>query len=244
MSARPKALLIVHQEHSDPARVGAVVDSLGYELDLRCPNRGCLLPETMDGHDAVIVFGGPMSANDRDNGETPGIRAELDFIPLVLASGKPFLGICLGAQLLAKALGARVSLHPEGRIEAGYYRIAPTEDGCRYFDGPMMVYQWHKEGFDLPHGAALLAEGEIFANQAFRYGGAYGLQFHPEVLAANIQRWIERGAERLASPGARPVETHFDGFRRYDPVVDGWVRRFLRGLLVDRPEDTLIEAAD
>lgn len=243
--AKPKALLIVHQAQSDTARVGALIESLGYQIDRRCPNLGCSLPTTMDDHEAVVIFGGPMSANDRDNRETPGIRAELDFLPTVLDARKPFLGICLGAQILARVLGAGVDRHPDGRVEAGYYRIRPTEAGRRYFAGPMMVYQWHREGFDLPHGATLLAEGEIFPHQAFRYGQcAYGLQFHPEVLESTIRRWIEQGTERLSAPGACAPEMHLDGFRCHDRAVDAWIRTFLATLLGGRAASVIPEAAD
>ena len=242
---RPKALLIVHQETSDPARVGAVVADLGFEIDRRCPNIGDPLPETMDHHDVVVVFGGPQSANDQDSAEAPGIRAELDFIPTVLDSGKPFLGICLGAQLLAKVLGAKVAPPPEGHVEAGYYDIVPTTAGRAYFDGPLKVYQWHREGFDLPAGATLLAQGEIFENQAFRYGDrAYALQFHPEVQAPIIGRWTENGAERLTMPGARPAETHLAEYPHHDPHVDRWIRRFASRLFGAAAPFDRLDAAD
>ena len=91
-------------------------------------------------------------------------------MPTVLQSGKPFLGICLGAQILAKSLGAKVDLHPDGFVEAGYYRIEPTAEGDDYFDGPAMFYQWHNEGFDVPTGASLLDQSAIFHNQVSRCG--------------------------------------------------------------------------
>ncbi len=227
------ALLIVHQETSDPARVGRLVAERGYRLDVRCPNIGDALPESMDRHDAVVVFGGPMSAND--GSKMPGIRAELDFIPTALESGKPFFGVCLGAQLLARALGAPVSAHPDGLAEIGYTAITPTAAGRGHFDGPMMVYQWHREGFELPHGATLLAEGETFANQAYRYGNAVGIQFHPEVVLETIERWTTVAAEHLKRPGAQPREAHIAGFARWDPALDRWLNRFLDHLLGPAP---------
>ena len=163
--------------------MGQIFGDLGFESDRRCPNLGDPLPATLYEHDAVVIYGGPQSANDVNDPDAPGIRAELDFVPTVLQSGKPFLGICLGAQILAKSLGAKVDLHPDGFVEAAYYRIEPTAEGDDYFDGPAMFYQWHKEGFDVPTGATLLAQSVIFHNQVFRYGeNAYGFQFYPEVL--------------------------------------------------------------
>ena len=220
------ALLIVHQETSEPGRVGRLLSQCGYDLDIRCPNQGQPLPEDMAAHDAVVIFGGPMSANDGH--DMPGIGAELAFMPKILESNTPFLGICLGAQLLARTLGASVWTHPEGLAEIGYYRITPTEAGQAYFGGPAMFYQWHREGFDLPQGATLLATGETFTNQAFRYGDtAFAIQFHPEVTREMMGRWTTRGAERLKTPGAQPAEAHFEGLERYDAAVDRWIRRLI-----------------
>lgn len=221
-----KILLIVHQNTSDPGRVGAVLQEQGFELDMRCPNIGNLLPTGLTEHDGVVIFGGPMSANDGH--DMPGIGAELDFISRVIDSGKPVLGICLGAQLIAKALGAGVTKHPEGLAEIGYARISPTPEGKLFLEEPMMVYQWHREGFELPAGVTLLAEGEAFRNQAFRYRDTvFALQFHPEVTLETIKRWTAKSAERLTLPGAQPRDAHLNGFKRHDAAVDKWIRSFL-----------------
>ena len=118
-----------------------------------------------------------MSANDTDE----AIHRETDWIAVPLAENKPFLGICLGAQMLARHLGARVAPHPNGMAEVGYYPIRPTAIGRAVVPvWPSHVYQWHREGFDLPAGAELLAEGDMFPVQAFRLGAAYAIQFHGE----------------------------------------------------------------
>ncbi|PSN77160.1 glutamine amidotransferase, partial [filamentous cyanobacterium CCP4] len=164
--------------------MGEVLKSLGFSLDVRCPALGQPLPATLEGHSAVVVFGGPMSANDD---HLDFIRQELDWIAIALASDKPYLGICLGAQLLARTLGAAVVAHPAGQREIGYYPIVPTAAGRDLLPGPLMVYQWHQEGFTLPTGSQLLATGALFPHQAFRYGQrAYGLQFHPEITATMV----------------------------------------------------------
>ncbi len=226
---RRTALLIVHRETSDPGRVGRLLSQCGYDLDIRCPNLGHALPESMAGYDAAVIFGGPMSVNDGH--DMPGIGAELAFMPKILESDTPFLGICLGAQLLARTLGADVWPHPKGLTEIGYYRIIPTKAGATYFDGPTMFYEWHREGFDLPASATLLATGETFTNQAFRYGErALGIQFHPEVTREMIGKWTEQGVERLKSPGAQPAEAHIEGMKRYDVAVDRWIRRTINRL--------------
>ena len=101
---------------------------LGYPLDMRRPRFGDALPETMRDHAGAVIFGGPMSANDDDE----FIRREIDWIAVPLKEDKPFLGICLGAQMLARALGARVFPHPEGQAEIGYYPIRPTRPVSRW----------------------------------------------------------------------------------------------------------------
>jgi GMP synthase-like glutamine amidotransferase len=149
-------------------------------------------------HSGAVIFGGPMSANDPDD----FVKQEIDWISVPLAEEKPFLGICLGAQMMAKNLGGRVDPHPQGAAEIGYYPIRPTDAGRQACpDWPCHVYQWHREGFDLPRGAELLAEGDLFEVQAFRYGpSAYAVQFHPEVTHAMMCRWTTRAHERLSLP--------------------------------------------
>ncbi|MDR3461801.1 MAG: glutamine amidotransferase [Beijerinckiaceae bacterium] len=222
-----RILIILHQEHSSPGRVGRLLVENGYTLDIRRPRFGDPLPKNMDGHDAAIIFGGPMSANDEED----WIRGEIDWIGKPLAAGKPFLGICLGAQMLARHLGHRVAPHPEGIMEAGYYDIRATEHGgrlCRCAF-PGKVYQWHREGFDLPAGATLLAQGDDFETQAFSYGSsAYGLQFHPEVTYAMMCKWTVKGEARLGLPGAMPREMHLKGWYLHDAAVAQWLKAFLR----------------
>ena len=153
-------LIIVHQEHSSPGRVGQVLAKHGYPLDIRRPRFGDPLPETMDAHAGAVIFGGPQSANDTDD----FLKAETDWIGVPLREKKPFLGICLGAQMMARHLGARVYPHPQGHAEVGYYPIRPTAAGREVCpEWPDHVYQWHREGFDLPAGGELLAEGDALS---------------------------------------------------------------------------------
>jgi GMP synthase (glutamine-hydrolysing) len=221
---RQSILIILHQEHSTPGRVGYALQQLGYPLDVRRPRFGEPLPATMGEHAAAIIFGGPMSANDQDD----FIRREIDWIAVPLKEGKPFLGICLGAQMCARALGGRVFRHPEGHAEIGYYPIRPTAAGLAVVgEWPERVYQWHREGFDVPSGAELLAEGDTFEVQAIRYGPAYALQFHPDVTHAMMHRWTTHGDERMAMPGARPRHTHFADRAVYDYTARAWLSVFL-----------------
>jgi GMP synthase-like glutamine amidotransferase len=112
-------LLILHQEHSTPGRIAHRLIDRGFRLDPRRPRFGDPLPETMHEHDGVIVFGGPMSANDSDE----YVRREIEWSEVPLREEKPFFGICLGAQILARKLGAKVDFHPDGLVEVGYYPL-------------------------------------------------------------------------------------------------------------------------
>jgi GMP synthase (glutamine-hydrolysing) len=217
-------LIVLHQEHSTPGRIGYALEQLGYWLDVRRPRFGDPLPETMADHAGAIIFGGPMSANDSDE----FIRKEIDWIAVPLREDKPFLGICLGAQMCAKQLGGKVFPHPRGHAEIGYYPIRPTAAGLAVVEKwPEQVYQWHREGFDLPAGAELLAKGDTFEVQAIRSGRAFALQFHPDVTHAMMHKWTTRGHERFALPGARPRDTHFADRAVYDYSARAWLSVFL-----------------
>jgi GMP synthase (glutamine-hydrolysing) len=227
---RPKpVLLILHQHNSSPGRIGRLLQARGHALDIRRPREGDPLPATMRGHAGAVIFGGPMSANDPDD----FIRAEIDWIGICLKEQAPFLGICLGAQMLTRHLGGRVEAHREGRAEVGYYPLQLTEAGRGHAARsgavwPGIVYQWHREGFDCPRGAECLATGGDFPVQAIRVGAnAYGLQFHPEVTLAMMYRWSVRGHARTLLPGAQPRQSHIDGWFQHDAAVAVWLDRFL-----------------
>jgi GMP synthase (glutamine-hydrolysing) len=226
-------LLVLHQEHSSPGRVGQVLSKLGFPLDIRRPRFGDSLPETMDEHAAAVIFGGPPSANDPDE----YIKIETDWIGVPLRDKKPFLGICLGGQMMARKLGAPVTLHPQGHAEIGYYPIRPTPAGRELCaEWPDRVYQWHREGFDLPAGGELLAEGDAFSVQAFRYGSGYALQFHPEVTHAMMHRWLVHGAHRLELPGSKQPHEHVSDRAVYDFAGRSWLAAFIDHW-IGRPAD-------
>jgi GMP synthase-like glutamine amidotransferase len=140
--------------------------------------------------DGLIFMGGPMSAND----DLPFIRRELELIEGAVAAGHPVLGVCLGAQLLARALGARVYRNPVKEI--GWFPVYWTEMATHDpllcgLSSPETVFHWHGETFDLPGGAVWLAWSDACRNQAFRAApGVYGFQFHLEVTPEMIAGWI------------------------------------------------------
>jgi GMP synthase (glutamine-hydrolysing) len=229
-STSPTVLIVLHQAHSTPGRVGRLLVERGITLDIRRPPLGDVLPDDMRPYSGAVVFGGPMSAND----DFDWLKSETDWIGQVLKADKPFLGLCLGAQMLAKHAGARVYTHEKGMAEIGYYPLRPTKDGLAFsqqtgLDWPCHVYHWHRDGFDVPSSATPLAQGDIFPEQAFVMKGtkAYGLQFHPEVTYAMMCRWTTRAHERMAMPGARTRPEHLSGWYRYDRAVHQWIDGFL-----------------
>ncbi|MHA1546623.1 MAG: glutamine amidotransferase [Alphaproteobacteria bacterium] len=225
-----KILIILHQETSTPGRVGMKLVERDYRLDIRRPRFGDKLPTNMDDHDAAVIFGGPMSANDADD----FITQEIDWISVPLAQDKPFLGLCLGAQMLSMHLGGTVGPPDNGQVEIGYYPLQSTDDGRQLMAWPAQVYQWHVEDFSLPGGASLLAQGVDGRNQAMRVGtNAYGVQFHPELTLAMLHRWVVRGAHRFTLAGAQQRRQHLEGRRRYDHDINAWLDRFLDLWLVE-----------
>ena len=224
-----KILIVLHQELSSPGRVGQLLAEEGYHLDIRRPPLGDPLPETLEQHEGAVVFGGPMSANDPQE----FVKRETDWLAVPLAENKPFLGICLGAQMLVNHLGGKVGPHEREQVEIGWYPIQATDAGRSLLDWPDMVYQFHREGFSLPSGATLLAQAEHYPNQAFRYGdNAWGIQFHAELTRVMMHRWVVRGAHRFVLPGAQQGRDHLAGRMLWDMKLKRWLEDFL-GLIFD-----------
>lgn len=162
----------------------------------------------MKRYDGLVVLGGPMGVYEADR--YPHLRHEMDCIREAVESGKPVLGICLGAQLTAAALGAEVTRHQEREI--GWYDLSPTSEGradpvLREMGAAARVFQWHGDTFGIPPGAVRLAGSAVCENQAFRYGdNVYGFQFHLEVDEPLVERWLSVDSNRkdVESMGGAP----------------------------------------
>jgi len=143
-------------------------------------------------YSGLVVLGGPMNCDEA--ARHPHLDVETEAIRTAIGRGMPVLGICLGGQLIARALGARVARNP--RREIGWYDVTPTEAGTtdplfRHFAGTERIFQWHGDTFDIPDGAVHLASSADCAHQAFRYGeNVYALQFHLEVDEPLVARWL------------------------------------------------------
>jgi GMP synthase (glutamine-hydrolysing) len=173
--------------------------------------------------DLIVAMGGPMSVNDED--EHPWLVAEKRLIREAVEAGVGYWGACLGVQLLAASLGARVYAGPTP--EVGVLGVTLTDEGT---DDPVFAglprelptLQWHGDTFDLPGGAVRLAESPAYPNQAFRYGrAAYGVQFHVEVTPEMAREWAQvpeyvRSLEQTLGPGSAPAL-----FAEFDLAVEG-----------------------
>ena len=189
------------------------------------------LTPTLDEFDAAIVLGGPMSVCDK----LPWMAAELDFLKLMHSERKPILGICLGAQLVAHALGARVyeSVDEE---EIGFSTISLTEAGqtTPLFAGipaEPLVMQWHKSSFDLPSGASLLATSSRCPNQAFSSGLTYGLQFHFEI-SPDLGAEILEDSSLVTRDRVTPRPNHLaDSLQMHRDVLEEYCNRMMKNFL-------------
>lgn len=194
-----KALILQNASHEGPGTIENYLkeNNIAYTI-VDLSKKGYKLPAPSD-YNALIVMGGPM--NVYETNEFPYLIEEEKIIKTAIEKNYLVLGICLGAQMMAKALGAKVT---KGKTkEIGWYDINLTEDGIEDKAlGPLgnkvKVFQWHGDTFDIPSGAVRLAGSELFANQAFRYGKrTYALQFHLEVTEEIIKDWLKHGEEEL-----------------------------------------------
>ncbi|OGW51543.1 MAG: hypothetical protein A2Z50_02315 [Nitrospirae bacterium RBG_19FT_COMBO_42_15] len=194
-----KALILQNASHEGPGTIENYLkeNNIAYTtVDLS--KKGYKISDLSD-YNALIVMGGPMNVYETD--EFPYLIEEEKIIRTAIEKNHLVLGICLGAQMMAKALSAKVT---KGKTkEIGWYDIALTDDGLKDKAlGPLgkdiKVFQWHGDTFDMPSGAVRLAGSELFPNQAFRYGKrAYALQFHLEVTEDIIKDWIKHGEAEL-----------------------------------------------
>lgn len=208
-----RVLSIIHQPDAASGVFGDAVRERGHELDEWDISRSPDPPAPIEIYGAVLVFGGAMHA-DQD-ARHPWLREENFFLQRVLDLHLPALGVCLGAQLLAKA--AHAPVHPARQPEIGWYEVELTAEAA---DDPVFrlmperfdAFQWHYYTYGLPAGAVELARSDV-CTQAFRLGDcAWGVQFHAEVTRAEIADWLqdeeETGIERdaIAQETERRIE--------------------------------------
>jgi len=201
-------LAVIHGDKVRAGVFGDVVAARGHNLEEWSLAWGTPLPRPLDAYGAVLVFGGAMHA-DQDH-HHPWLREENLFLQRLLDIQTPVLGICLGAQLIAKA--ANASVHPASEFEIGWHTV---ELNAAAADDPVLgslperfdAFQCHYYTYDVPAGAVELAQSAI-CTQAFRLGrNAWGVQFHPEVTLAQVQSWVDEKEEVPIDDAALMAET-------------------------------------
>lgn len=199
------ALALRHVPFEHLGVLQPLLEARGYHVRYVDAGVQPVLADEIDGADLLVVLGGPIGAYDDET--YPFVREEAEAIAQRLAARKPLLGICLGAQLMARALGAAVK--PMGVKEIGFAPVTLTTEGA---DSPLApladgtpVLHWHGDRYDLPPGARRLASTAICAEQAFAVGDhALGLQFHLEANLDELEAWLIGHAAELGAAGIDP----------------------------------------
>ncbi len=201
-----RVLVLQHIACEPPGVYEDVLHEEGAELIRVELDEGERIPETSV--DAIVAMGGPMSVNDE--AALPWLADEKRYVAAAVRAGTPYWGVCLGVQLLASCLGARVYQGQEP--EVGLLPVELTEEAAAdrvFAEAPptLVTLQWHGDTFELPEGAVRLAGSPAYPNQAFCYGNAYGVQFHLEVSTEMAREWADVPAyaialERVLGPGA------------------------------------------
>lgn len=206
----PRLLVFQHVAYEILGTLDPLLRDAGFRIKYVNFERHPDAEPNLDSYDGLIVLGGPMNVDEVQ--DYPNLVTEVNLIKLAIDNEMPILGVCLGSQLLAKALGAKVTKNSEKEI--GWYDVSSTSEGqedplISNFTQTEKIFQWHGDTFDLPKGAKLLASSPLCKNQAFKYGdNVYGFQFHLEVDKPMIERW-------LRVPGHKKEIEELDG--KIDP---------------------------
>jgi len=189
-------LIFRHIAHEGPGYLGDFLQHRKIPYRMICVDQGESIPDSVEQASALVFMGGPMSVND----PLPWIADELSLIQQAIANHIPVLGHCLGGQLMAKAMGARVYENPVSEI--GWHITekltnAESRDWLAMIPGQSEIFHWHGETFDIPVGARPLLQSRFCKNQAFVYRNCLGFQCHIEMTAPLVQKWVEESMGEL-----------------------------------------------
>ena len=195
-------LFIKHIDIEGPGTMLEYMNTKAIQYQIIDLSLGEKLPSNLNEYQAIVILGGPMNVYEEEKYNY--LKDENKFIKKALEEKIPMLGLCLGAQLIAKAIGAKVGKSREKEI--GWFKVKLTSDGLNDsifdgFDNEIEVFQWHGDTFDIPENALHLASSNACANQAFKYNNVYGFQFHLEVTNNMVKEWLDAYAEEILSMG-------------------------------------------
>ena len=200
----PRALIIQHLACEGPVRLRPLLERRGFVIDICHAFDGQTIPTTLT-HDLLVVMGGSMGVGDLGDAKYPYLDAESALLRSALSRNQPVLGICLGAQLLAHAAGARVQPNRRDGVVVREVGWAPVDfigvdqrPELSGINARETMLHWHGDTFDIPPGAIHLASTPNCANQLFRLPRQVGIQFHPEIDEQTITEWIRLDAEYVA----------------------------------------------
>ena len=195
-------VFIDHHDNLQDDLAWTHVGKLGFDRQLIRPFMGDVLPDPNQAVAGVVIYGGSQNVGEQD--QYPFLTEELAWIETCMRNNIALLGICLGGQLIAHALGASVTPRYPEECEFGYYRIEPTSEVQTWLTEPLTVTQAHFEEFGLPETATRLASSERYQNQGFCVGdNILGLQFHPEVTPDIFRRWQDADWAMFDIPGSQ-----------------------------------------
>lgn len=224
-----KLVLVRHGDDPPDDRVVSFAVQAGFEPVFVRPFKGDTLGEPGPDVAGSVVYGGPYNVFDED--KHPFLHAEAAWIRACMAKGIPLLGICQGAQQIARVLGAHVGPPDSGLHEFGYYPITPTPEGQDFLPGTLHMTQAHFHTFDIPQGAVRLAGSPMYPNQAFRHGDrTYGFQFHPECTIEGFRRWQASPWAAYGKPGAQTKAEQDRLMAEHDAAQADWFYAFLERL--------------
>lgn len=219
-------VLVRHGDDPPDDRVVTFAVEHGFNPVLRKPFKGDALGDPGPEVAGTVIYGGPFNVFDEHL--HPFLRDEARWIKGCMDCGVPILGLCQGAQQIARLLGAEVGPMPGEPHEFGYYPILPTDQADDFLPGPLHMVQAHFHTFAIPEGAVHLATSPLFANQAFRFGeNVYGFQFHPEVTIEGFRRWQNRPWAAWGKPGAQTREEQDRLMAEHDAAQAAWFYGFL-----------------
>lgn len=187
-----RLLAVEHHQKPTIGEIGTTLADLGVEYHTMWGMFGDEVPCSHQDYDGIIILGGSMTALDDE--ACPYFPPLIRLIREFSEADKPVMGVCLGAQLVARSFGAE--LYTGGDIEFGFHTVSPTRAAAsdpvlKHLDRPLPLFQWHTDHYELPPGAVHLATGERYEYQAYRLGQkVYGMQFHFEAIRENVETWI------------------------------------------------------